>query len=124
MVVTNTLLTEAKTQALDIFDNALSMRFGIEGEEVTFAETNGTLLYEQLIDSRTKDVSAGTYDIKSHVPLYTAEGDTLNIVDLKETVFGSGQTFGAALFGTDVLVANDSEEVHVTVRVKVTVENG
>ena len=91
MVVSETIITSVKTEALSSFDTVTHMGFGTSGTAATISDTTlGAEVIRKALEASSKDIGAGTYRFTGKLALGEGNGNT----------FQENGTFNASSGGT------------------------
>lgn len=123
MVVTSTGLNNAKSSALNFFDNFTYMGIGTSNKVENPSDTTmGNEVVRDLIDEVTKSLGPGTYDFECSFELSDASGQTLREVAIFDA--STGGNMGIRKILPVQVNKTDDEELVIKLRVSVNTENG
>jgi len=124
MVLTTYTLDIGNEKALDAFDTVTHIAYGISTITGTTDPTDTGLqaeAYRRPIESKTQDTLNGLYTFETRLPITQLVSETITEIGLFDAA--SGGNLAVRIILTNPISKTDSDEILITIRLKVNSKN-
>jgi len=124
MVLTDNFINDGNRVSLDVFDSVTHVAFGYSTITSTPHPTDTGLqveAYRRPIESKTKDLVENTYTFETRIPIPQLVSETITEIGLFDAA--SGGNMAARLLPGVVVSKTDSDEILITIRIKINSKN-